>query len=559
MNILGISCYFHDSAACLICDEKLYAAQEERFNRIKHSQDFPIRAINFCLSEANITVNDLDIIVFYEKPFLKFWRVLKSFIETFPYSYRAFMKYMPRYLGERLILPIKISEELGYDGKVLFSSHHISHSASAFFSSPFNEAAIVTADGVGEFATLTISKGEGNTIKTLKEQRFPNSPGLIYSAFTSFLGFRANGGEGKVMAMASYGKPVFKKEFSQLFDTFDDGSFCLKHGFFDFKSGQIAYTSKFIKMFGKQRNNGEELLQKHFDIAATLQDFLEKRMIAVTQYARKLTGSENICMSGGVLLNCVMNRKIEKKSGFKNIFIQPAAGDAGGALGAALYVKHAINKEPRFLIMENASLGPRYSNSSIKNTVLNSGFKCEYLEEEEMLERVCSDIYSGKIIGWFQGRMEFGPRALGKRSILASPSISNMREILNDKVKHREWFRPYGISILREFLSDYVDTSTPNNFMLNVAWINEDKKNDIPAAVHIDGSVRYQTVDEKDGIYYRLIKKYYQKFNIPLIINTSFNDNNEPIVCSPEDAVKSFSNMNIDRLCIGNYYLSKKA
>jgi len=557
MNILGISCYYHDSAACLISGEKVYAAQEERFNRKKHSQGFPVRAINFCLSEADITVNDLDIVVFYEKPFLKFWRVLYSFIESFPRSFSSFLRYMPRYLGERLILPIRLADDIDYRGKVLFLTHHMSHAASTFYASGFKDSAIITSDGIGEFTTLSICKGDDKKIKVMKEQRFPHSLGLVYSAFTSFLGFHANGGEGKVMALASYGKPVFKKQFEKLFHVCENGSFAINKGYFDFKSGNIPYTKKFLSLFGTARKKNDALTQTHFDIAATLQDFLEERMVMIANHAHDIIKSENLCLAGGVFLNCVMNRRIEMRTPFKNIFVQPSSGDSGGALGAALYIKHAINGDERFLNMKSADLGPAFSNSSIKGVAVNSGFSCEFLEEDMLLDKVCKDIKNGLKIGWFQGKMEFGPRALGHRSILANACIKDMREKLNNDIKHREWFRPYGISILKEHLSEYVDTNTPNNFMLNVGWVLPEKEKIISTVVHVDGSVRYQTVDEEDGIYYRLIKKYYELTGIPLIINTSFNNNNEPIVCSPDDAVKCFSNIPLDRLCMQNYYLSK--
>ncbi|MGM0608482.1 MAG: carbamoyltransferase family protein, partial [Candidatus Muiribacteriota bacterium] len=510
MNILGLSCYYHDSAACLISDEKVYALQEERLTRIKHTPELPVNAVKYCLESANISIDEVDYVVFYEKPYLKFYRALKSFIKSWPSSYKTFMRTTPRFLGERLILPVQLEKQLGYKNKVFYLKHHLSHASSAFLVSPYKKAIIITSDGIGEQASITTGYGEGNKITIEKELHHPNSLGLLYSALTTYAGFRANGGEGKVMALADYGEPEYLDEMKKIVKIFDDGSFKIDTKYFDFDSGNIMFTNKFVKKFGPSCRGSEFLEKRHFNMASTLQKITEEILLKITTHTSEKYNIKNMCAAGGVFLNCVTNAKIIKQTPIENLFVQPASGDAGGALGAAFYIYNCFHNKKRFFTMNSAKLGPEYSDKYVKSMLESKNIKYTYFEnEKKMLQKVISYLLENKIVGWVQGKMEFGPRALGSRTIIANPCFPEMKEHLNEKVKHREWFRPYGISILENELNNYFDTDYKNQFMLFTGDALEKTKEKIPAAIHVDGSCRYQTVSENDGIYYRLIKQFY--------------------------------------------------
>ncbi|PLX19296.1 MAG: hypothetical protein C0601_02265 [Candidatus Muiribacterium halophilum] len=558
MYILGISCYYHDSAATLVKDGKIIAAaQEERFNREKHSNVFPISAINYCLSKEGIIINDIDQIVFYERPFLKFHRVLKNLIGSFPRSFSAFMDLVPRYLGERLVLPSKIKNTLDYDGKVLYIPHHISHAASAFFTSGFEKANILTVDGIGEYASMMIGYGEKNRIKGDKILPYPGSVGLLYSAITTYLGFKANGGEGKVMALADFGEPVYLDFLEKIMDLKEDGSFTCFEKYFDFSSGNRMFRNSLEKEIGPSRRPDQKIERHHKDVAASLQAFTEKSVISIINNMIKKNGVKKLAVAGGVFLNCVLNRKILEDTEVEQIHIFPAAGDAGGSSGCALFAYyHLFGGEERYTI-KTAALGPKYLKNSIVNLAINRNLIIKELSEEELIKDCAESISLGKICGWFQGNMEFGPRALGNRSILANPAADDIKEKLNRDVKHREWFRPYGVSVLDEKGSEIFEDYVTNSFMIMTDTVKKEKRKSIPGALHVNHSVRYQSVSSDDGKYYRLIKKFYEITNIPMVINTSFNVQ-EQIVCSPEDAFDTFMNSNIERLYIEDFVVLKQ-
>ena len=560
MNILGISCYYHDSAAALVQDGKITAAvQEERFTREKNTPVFPINAINYCVQSAGITFDDLDYVVIHEKPYLKFARVILSHLRSYPFSISNFLETVPSWLKERLSLPLIIEQETGYKGKVLFVKHHLSHEAAAFLASPFNEAAIFTADAVGEWTTTTIGQGIGNKIKVMNELIYPDSLGLLYTAFTTYLGFAAHRGEGKVMGLAAYGKPVYLGKFRSLYDIKNDGSFRIKESFFGFNKGKRMFSRKLIKMFGPPRKREAKIEQRHSDIAASLQAFIEEILIRIANDLYSRTQKENLCLSGGIFLNCVANARILKESPFKNIFIQPAAGDSGGALGAALYVYHSLLDNPRIEAMEHAYLGPDFPNRKIYNLLANKDLLIEELEEDLLLEKTARAISDGRIIGWFQGRSEFGPRALGNRSILANPCIPDIKDTLNKKVKHRESFRPFAPSVIDERAGDYFDLEIPSPFMLLAPKVKKDVADRIPGVVHADGTARVQTVSGKTNpLYRKLIDKVGAFTGEPMVVNTSFNLKGEPIVNSPEDAINCFVRSSLDYLVIGKFFVSKK-
>ncbi len=557
MYILGISCFYHDSSACLIKDGIVVAAvQEERLNRVKASSSFPIKSINYCLSVENITIDDIEKIVFYEKPYLKFERFILDHLKYYPFSFQNFYKAIPNWLNERLVLPILLKERFGYDRGVVYIPHHLSHAGSSFFSSNFEKAAIITIDGVGEWATTTIGVGEKNKIKILKEINYPNSLGLLYSSITTFLGFSANTGEGKVMAYASYGKPTFIEQFKKIIEIKLDGSFILNKKYFNFGVGNRMYTSALIKLFGQPRKNKDN--QKYFDIAATLQFVLEDVVLKIAKEAYRLTKCKNICLAGGVFLNCVVNSKILKETQFEDVFIQPASGDAGGSLGAALTYYYQYLNNSRKESFKNAYLGPSFSEYEILKSLRKNNLKFKKINDEKMQEFIIKKVADNKIIGIFKNKMEFGPRALGNRSILASVTNKKIKDYLNTEVKHREWFRPYGIIILKEEQQKYFDLKLDSPYMLLVGNVNKKLKNKIPSALHVDDTSRIQTITKKNNSFlHELLKKNKQKNGVGIMINTSFNDNNEPIVCTPNDAIKSFLNMKIDYLVMDNFLIKK--
>ncbi|MHB9154873.1 MAG: carbamoyltransferase family protein [Endomicrobiales bacterium] len=559
MNILGISCFYHDAAACLFRDGRIIAAaQEERFNRKKNYPDFPLQAANYCLQAGNITINDVDYVCFYEKPFLKFYRVVLSHLRSFPFSFPNFISTMPSWLQDRLIMPLVFKRELGYEGKVLFVKHHLSHAASAFLVSPFEDAAILTADSVGEWATMTLGRGSGNKIKIIKEMRFPDSLGLIYTAVTTYLGFEALEGEGKVMGLAAYGAPRYLDAFERLVSARPDGSFTIDQRYFGFNRGTRMYSGAFVRAFGKERKPEEKIEERHCDIAASLQKFTEETLLRTARHLHAETKAENLCLAGGLFLNCVANSRLQEETPFKEVFIQPAAGDAGGAIGAAAYACHSLLGNKRTHAMADAYLGPGFSDSQIKRTLVNAGVSFREMDEDALCRYVAAKIAQDRIVGWLQGRMEIGPRALGNRSILANPCNPDMKDILNLKVKHREPFRPFAPVALEERAAEFFEASGPSPFMLLAPRVKEDKKKLIPSVTHVDGTARLQTINSKTNpLLWKLIKEFENITGIPVIINTSFNLRGEPVVCTPQDALNCFLKTRMDCLVLGNCVVEK--
>ncbi len=592
--ILGISAFYHDSAASLLIDGKIIAAaQEERFTRIKHDSSYPFNAIEFVLRYARLNLRDVNQVVFFEKPFLKFERLLETYVAFAPKGFKSFCMAMPLWLKEKLFQKKHILNQLKLhdknfndEKKIFFSDHHLSHAASAFFPSPFNEAIVLTADGVGEWATTTVAIGKDNNLEIKKEIHFPHSLGLLYSAFTYYTGFKVNSGEYKLMGLAPYGKPIYKnKIIKHLIDIKDDGSFWLNQEYFNYASGLTMTNSKFDKLFGQKARNSkiEKLTQFHMDIAASIQDVIEDIMIKLSRSLREEFKISNLCLAGGVALNCVANGKILKSKIFDNIWIQPAAGDAGGALGASLAFWYLEQNNSRKVNpnddMQGSYLGPEYSQKEIENELDKMEAIYEIKNDEDLLNQAADDLSKGEAIGWFQGRMEFGPRALGARSILGDPRSEVMQKNLNLKVKFRESFRPFAPSILREDLSEWFEMKEDSPYMLMVTNINSKKiiemtekqknlfgidklnikRSEIPAVTHVDYSARVQTVHkDTNPMYYYLLKKFREKTDCPVIVNTSFNVRGEPIVSSPVDAFHCFMGTELDKLVIGNCYLNKK-
>ena len=561
MNVLGISCHYHDAAVCLVRDGRIVAAaQEERFNRRKHSAEFPIRAVNACLQQEGLTTLDLDRVAFYEKPFLKLGRTVLNHVQGYPFSYGNFRRSLPEWLSKRLTLPLDINRDLMFRGPVLFVKHHLSHAASAFLPSPFEEAAILTADGIGEWATTSYGFGRGSEIKILKELHYPHSLGLLYSAVTSYLGFPVNGGEGRVMALSDYGEPAYLDRFREIVAVQDDASFRVDERFFEFVRGGRMYSRRFIRTFGPAREPGAEIEQRHRDIAASLQQHLEEILVGIARHVHAVTGMKRLCTAGGIFLNCVANTRILEETPFEEVFIQPAAGDAGGALGAAAIISNSLLGQPRGGPMTHAFLGPGFTESRMRRSLLVHHLPFVELPDVELAKAAARLIADNRIVGWFQGRMEFGPRALGARSILANPAHPGMKDILNKRVKHRESFRPYGVSILREHAEEFFDIEAASPFMLRVARSRPETRDRIPSALHIDGTSRLQTIErETNGLYYDVVEEFRKLTGLPMVINTSFNDHGEPIVCSPEDACACFRNLEIDALALGNFLAEKEA
>jgi len=591
-TILGISAFYHDSAACILRDGKIIAAaQEERFTRKKHDPDYPQNAINFVLKYAKLKLSEVDQIVFFEKPFLKFERLLETYVAFAPKGFVSFTKAMPLWIKEKLfqknLLFNKLKEhDQNYksDNNIFFSDHHLSHAASAFFPSPFEEAIILTADGVGEWATTTVAVGKNNNLEIKKEIHFPHSLGLLYSAFTYYTGFKVNSGEYKLMGLAPYGNPIYEDKVKQLVDLKEDGTFRLDQKYFNYATGLTMTNEKFNNLFGQKPRNPqtEKITQFHMDIAASIQKVTEEVMINLAKSIRKEYGIKNLCLAGGVALNCVANGKILKEKIFDNIWIQPAAGDAGGSLGAALALWHIDQGNKRLVNpnddMKGSYLGPEFKQDEIENELKTLGASFETLKYEELIDKTAEFLSKEKAIGWFQGRMEFGPRALGGRSILGDPRSEKMQKNLNLKVKYRESFRPFAPSVLKEDLSEWFDINVDSPYMLLVANIKSDKKiemtekqkklfgidklnikrSDIPAVTHVDYSARIQTVTKvSNHRYYNLISKFKEKTGCPVIVNTSFNVRGEPIVNTPTDAFNCFMGTELDYLVIGDCILDK--
>ncbi len=592
-SILGISAFYHDSAAALINDGKIIAAaQEERFSRKKHDSSYPFNAVEFVLKKSNLKLSKVDYIVFYEKPFLKFERLVETYLAFAPKGFKSFSMSMPIWLKDKLFQKNKIFEELKkHDknfidiNKIYFSEHHYSHAASAFYPSPFNEAVVLTLDGVGEWATTTIAKGENKNLEILKEIHFPHSIGLLYSAFTYYTGFKVNSGEYKVMGLAPYGEPKFKKTIlEKLIDLKEDGTFRLNMEYFDYATGLEMTNDKFFNLFGQPVRNFENdsITQFHMDIASSIQNVTEEIILRLTRSISKEYKSKNLCMAGGVALNCVANGKILKEKIFENIWIQPAAGDAGGALGAALAFWHKELKKERSEYpkdeMQGSYLGPSFDDFEIENDLKRLGAKYTKFSENDLLKIAAEELSKEKTIGWFQGRMEFGPRALGARSIIADPRSNKMQKNLNLKIKFRESFRPFAPSIIKEDVSKWFELDCDSPYMLLVANVNKSirkemtseekklfgieklniKRSDIPAVTHVDYSARIQTVDKNiNPRYHKLLESFKKITGCPILVNTSFNIRGEPIVCSVEDAYGCFMGTNLDILICENFILYK--
>jgi carbamoyltransferase len=589
--VLGVSCYFHDAAAALLRDGQLVAAaEEERFSRKKHDYGFPENAIEFCLRSAGVKAEDLDYLVFFEKPFLKFERLLLTSMQTFPRSLRVFREAMLTWLGDKIWIRHLIQNKLGLPGeKILFSEHHLSHAASSFLCSPFDEAAILTIDGVGEWTTASVGIGKGTEVRLLKEIRFPHSLGLLYSAFTAFLGFEVNEGEYKVMGMAPFGKPEYVDQVKKLIRLHGDGSFELDMDYFSFHhSSEQTYNQKFVSLFGTPRapeshfftessgypsyfgdkpSNYAALCQEnqHYaDIAASIQVVIEEAVLNLARQAQAETGCKNLCMAGGVALNSVANGRVLRETPFEGLYIQPAAGDAGAALGAALFGCHTVLGQPRSFVMEHAYWGEEHSAADTEAFLKGNGIGYERCaNQEELIARCVDSLTQGKVLGWMQGRFEWGPRALGNRSIIADPRRADMKEIVNVKIKFREPFRPFAPSVLAERAGEYFeigggDGKYPSRFMLNVAPVRDDKRTVVPATTHVDGTGRLQTVArESNPRYYSLIESFGQLTGVPVLLNTSFNLRGEPIVNTPAQAYSTFLRSGIDVLVLGDYLVYK--
>jgi len=561
MNILGISCFYHDAAAALLREGRLVAAaHEERFTRKRHDPGLPRQATSYCLEAGGLDVGDLDYVVFYDKPFIKFERILTTYLATFPRSLPSFTRSIPIWLKEKLWVPRLIAQQLGYRGEVLFAEHHQSHAASAFLPSPFEEAAILTCDGVGEWATATQGVGRGNSFELQREVRFPHSLGLLYSALTYYLGFKVNSAEYKVMGAAPYGEPRFaQKMLDELIDLRDDGSFKLNMKYFAYDYGLTMTNRRFDKLFGEPRRQPEATMEQfHWDMAASVQKVTEEAVLRMVRDLHARTGMKNLCMAGGVALNCVANGRIIREGPFEDLWVQPAAGDAGGALGAALFAYNAVLGQPRSFRMDHAFWGPAYSDEAVRRTLDARGAPYRTLAREEMIEETARRLDEDQaVVGWFQGRLEWGPRALGSRSILADARNQENWKRVNLKIKFRESFRPFAPAVLAEKTSEWFDIDRESPYMLLVCQVRPDKK--IPAITHVDGSARLQTVTrETHPEFYDLIAAFDRRTGCPVIINTSFNVRGEPIVCSPDDAYLCFMRTNMDVLVLGNQVLLKQ-
>lgn len=590
MNILGISAYYHDSAACLIQDGKIVAAaQEERFTRKKHDHRFPENAIDFCLERGGITRADLDLVTFYDKPLLKFDRLLETYISYAPTGFKVFLMGMPLWLREKLHTPRELDKGLGgeYKGRYVFTEHHESHAASAFFPSPFEESAVLTLDGVGEWATATIAMGRGNRLEMVKEMRFPHSLGLLYSAFTYFTGFRVNSGEYKLMGLAPYGEPIYKDLIiEKLIDLKEDGSFRMDMSYFGYCNSDVMTTSKMDTLFdGPRRESETDISQREMDIAASIQAVTEEIVLRIARYAHELTGAKNLTMAGGVALNCVANGRVLREGPFEQVWIQPAAGDAGGALGAALFTWHELLDNPREVNPQDSQfgslLGPEFGNDEIRAYLDSEEAVYHFYEDDdELIDRVAELLASEHVVGHFSDRAEFGPRALGARSIMGDGRSVQMQETMNLKIKFRESFRPFAPAVLREDVHEYFEMRPDENspYMLLVAPVREDKRlpvaeadrakgldklkevrSVVPAITHVDYSARVQTIDmEHNPRFYKIIERFKEKTGSPVVINTSFNVRGEPIVNTPEDAFRCFMYTNMDALILENVVILKQ-
>jgi carbamoyltransferase len=587
MNILGISAFYHDSAACLVVDGKIVAAaQEERFTRKKHDPEFPRNAANYCLKSQGLTIEDVDYVAFYDKPLLKFERLLETYLATAPRGFTSYARALPLWLKHKLWIPDAIKSELGFKGEVLFTEHHQSHAGSAFYPSPYQNAAILTIDGVGEWTTNSLGVGNGNKFQIIREIKFPHSIGLLYSAFTYFTGFKVNSGEYKVMGLAPYGEPKYAQAiYDHLLDLKEDGSYHLNLKCFNYMTGLSMTNEEFGKIFdGPRRKPEGPLTQREMDLAASVQVVVEECMLRQARFLHKETGFDNLCMAGGVALNCVGNGRLLREGPFKNIFIQPAAGDAGGALGAALCVWHGYLGNPRVTDERNDSqsaslLGPEFSDDEALAQLAQFNATYRRLSERDLFSATADLLAQEKVVGWFQGRMEFGPRALGNRSILGDPRSTSMQATMNLKIKFRESFRPFAPAVMREEVANYFELDSDSPYMLIVAPVAKERrraitqeesklfgiaklnipKSDLPAITHVDYSARVQTVSARQHpTFYNLLEAFKAKTGCPVLVNTSFNVRGEPIVCTPADAYACFMRTDMDALVIGNIVMLKE-
>ncbi|MCB9758708.1 MAG: carbamoyltransferase [Alphaproteobacteria bacterium] len=562
MNILGLSCFYHDAAACLLRDgHTVAAAAEASFTRVKHDSDFPVNAIRYALAEAGLSANQLDAVVFYDKPLMKFDRLLRYQVENFPRTFSTFVDSMPRWIATKLRLPKLLRQELGYTGPVLYSEHHLSHAASAFYASGWEEAAVLTVDGVGEWATASWGVGKGMDLTLLGEIRFPHSLGMLYSAFTYYCGFKVNSAEYKLMGLAPYGEPRFVDRIRELIDVGEDGSFRLDMRYFDYDRGERMFNARFEELMGRPKRPLEtgELDQHYKDVARSIQELVNEVMVKLARSTLARTGQTKLCMAGGVALNCVANGHILREvEGLEDLFVQPAAGDAGGAMGAAYYAWHALLRKPRTPRIPPPYFGPGHDEEQIREALDRAGAVYTRLERQPLMDKVAELIDTAHVVGWYRGRLEWGPRALGHRSILGDARHPEMRTIINMKIKFREGFRPFAPSVMEEHAPAWFEIDRPSPYMLLVAQVREDKRT-LPAITHVDGSARLQTVsrdDEPD--YYDLIKTFYARTGCPVIINTSMNVRGEPIVNTPEEAWLCFMRTNMDAIAMGPFLLMKE-
>ncbi|QQS44406.1 hypothetical protein IPM65_02295 [Candidatus Roizmanbacteria bacterium] len=560
MYIFGISAFYHDSAAVLLKDGQIIAAaEEERFTRKKHDNSFPFRAIERCLRNNNLTINTIDAVAYYEKPLLKFERILETFIETYPFSIKPFVRSIPEWLGEKIRIEDIIRKKLKYNGPIYFIPHHLSHAACAFYPSPYKKAAILTIDGVGEYQTTALWLGDGTMIRPLKEINFPHSLGLLYSTFTAFLGFQVNNDEWKMMGLSAYGKPTYETGVWKLLDVGDDGSFRLNMEYFSYRESFQMWSRKFEELFGKPKMKDDPFTKRHKDIAASIQKVTEIMYFRILQHLADLTKQTDVCISGGVGLNSLANGKAYDSTPFKNIYAIGVPGDNGAALGAALYTYHSVLKKGKRRIADTLYFGSEYTDKQIEDVLKKNKLKYTKLEKNGLITKTVNLLTKDKIIGWYQGKMEFGPRSLGSRSILANPKNKNMKNRVNE-VKMREQFRPFAASVLQDHVHELFEV--PENhaspFMNFVFQVRKERRNDISSIVHADNTCRIQTVTKKSNpLYYDLIEAFYKKTGIPCVLNTSFNTKIEPIVENPEQAVYDLLHTKLDYLVIGNYFVEK--